>query len=323
MHPSTAQHLLNIASAGPLPKTVAAAEALILVWLRDEAAVGKYTEDAYGNFIWTDKQGTRRRWHLAKQVLQEQAKHAANLGGAWYNVRSYPMIDMALALFEAAAKHFPDPEGAEVLEKASAARGKRAASKETRRSKKEEADFRASAREWATRKVIWENWKESYPLIMQGVEFSPERFQEMREDIQVYEDDYKENPRPVPDGMTPAGEQALASLDRPPLPPFQYAQNYIWAQEEPTSGKTFSVRVDHVHRGEVRVQIGKRDGMLEVTERGTIGLQPARLLGDAYGLGYIKIADDKSLDAELTMGFANPAIVAIWKALVRGYGSPL
>jgi len=332
MKPSTSLRLLRAVEQRGLPKNVAEARWYTLEWLSGEAQEGVYTRDNYDNYLWTRTRASgeqeKRRWHLAKQVVQKQARHRADLGGAWFNLASCPMLDWALALVTQAAK---DQNRTDILELVDKAREKRKEVKSDRKSKRDQKGMYDAGTVWASRRVQWLHWDDFYTWIVRGEALPDALGEKLNQEVAVYRDEFLElamsDARPAPaDGMTPAGEASFASVSKPPLLPFKHeSYNTVWAQA--SGSKVFSVRVENQNDLTVMVKIGSR-GALDVGSRGNITLAPARLLGDEYLEGYL-LLNDKALVADLVVhgkyaayreeNEPGPEILAIWHALLKGY----
>ncbi len=344
MHIDTANHLIDLADSRGIPKTIAEATFFAKEHLRLEAERGAWTRDLYGNYKWTSKKtGVQRRWHFQKQVLQKQEQW----NGDWRNLASYPLIDWGVALIITAAKDVlaaqpENPFAKGVLERAEAARGKRSEGRDDRKAKKEREEFEQRAKVWAMKRVAWENWEELFGMFVFDKDPSKERAAQLNEYRQVYMDEFLEGGKVESDGMTPAGgAPTFASSDRPPLPPFRFADFfYTWAED--SNGHTFSVRVGPVKKGEVYVLIGKIRS-LEFLPGKLLPVSNKGLLGEGYLSGTVEVVSGPSpvhdevnpvLLGRLVGGTsANDefgphadaivkALLALWEKILRGWGVP-
>jgi len=96
--PETAEKINNyVCSSGKLPSTTGEARTLLRFWLSATGLV----EDRWGNYaLPPGKNGEPRRYQFGDKVLRLQWRSDSG----WHNARSWPLMDAALLLIEAAAK---------------------------------------------------------------------------------------------------------------------------------------------------------------------------------------------------------------------------
>lgn len=323
---STARSLVALGrNALPL-KNIRAAENIIDSWLRWEANSVVYIRDKYGNYLWTAKNGTKRRWHQGPQTLYKQYKD----GGEWRNLASYPKLDWALALIKTAAEQVPDHvHSSEVLAQVVAEREARAEKKEKAAASREQADFLHRAKVWAAKRVAWENYDLTRSMALTK-KADPEALKHLQDLVTVYADGFMDAPHPEPDGST-SPEEAFASVDRPPYLPFIQRIPYIWA--EPTEAGPITVRLDPdegaIGDEVVHVTIGGSKGIEFHSASGKVRPAPVglrypegsrtALLGVLYIRGGALAATRVDTAGSASEDWS-PALYELWHRLLRAYG---